>query len=197
MVGRIARIGMVVGMIVALSPIAPAAAGGGGGGKGACFDDTSNRSTTSIDAKGGCFFPTIARVAVGSTVTWTGWDADMVHTVTGANNKWGTLTEAKLAQGKTFSLRFTRAGVYPYYCMLHPGMAGVVLVGDAKDALAPGDLSGGSNAVDNAPNSLTAVGKRQAATNSAGLGVWLAAPIALVVALGGFGLGRRMRSRAA
>ena len=33
-----------------------------------------------------------------------------------------------LMPGKTFSHRFTRAGEFPYFCRLHPAMAGTVTV---------------------------------------------------------------------
>ena len=38
----------------------------------------------------------------------------------------------KLHPGDSVSYRFTEEGVYPYACMLHPGMGGTVVVGDGS-----------------------------------------------------------------
>jgi hypothetical protein len=33
-------------------------------------------------------------------------------------------------QGETVSYRFDQDGVYPYSCLIHPGMVGAIVVGD-------------------------------------------------------------------
>jgi hypothetical protein len=53
--------------------------------------------------------------------------------VTGRNREWGT---PSLGVGASFANRFGKAGVYPYSCSLHPGMAGVVIVGSPVAAAA-------------------------------------------------------------
>ncbi|MCL6445086.1 MAG: hypothetical protein K6T83_16805 [Alicyclobacillus sp.] len=45
-----------------------------------------------------------------------------------------TFASSGLLMGKPWSLTFTKPGVYPYYCGLHPGMAGVVIVQSAGTA---------------------------------------------------------------
>jgi plastocyanin len=105
----------------------PASAGGG------CHSETSTEGTgTKVVMKDACFGPSVLRVPVGQTVTWTNLDA-MDHVVGGTG--WGTYGD--LAKGDSVSQRFTEAGVYAYSCHLHPGMNGVVLVGDVS--------KGGSN----------------------------------------------------
>ena len=57
-------------------------------------------------------------VRQGSTVTWRFW-GDGLHTVTVANGPQG-FSSPNLSDGRTFSHRFTRPGVYRIYCSLHP-----------------------------------------------------------------------------
>jgi plastocyanin len=80
------------------------------------------------------FSPNPIQVSVGNTVTWTNNDSQP-HTVTsGSNgqpdNKFNSSPNFSplLNQGQTFSFTFTEAGDYPYFCMLHPNMAGTVNV---------------------------------------------------------------------
>src|SRR5258707_9856636 len=73
------------------------------------------------------FMSAILRVPVGTTVSWTNEDW-LPHAVTGIG--WGA-AQRPLVPGDAFSHAFTEAGMYPYSCPLHPGMLGVVFVGDA------------------------------------------------------------------
>ncbi len=80
------------------------------------------------------FSPNSVRTKVGSTVTWTNHDSTL-HTVTSglAAKPDGTFDssdggKAYLAPGQTFSHTFDAAGDYPYYCILHPNMAGTIVV---------------------------------------------------------------------
>jgi plastocyanin len=103
---------------------APAMAGGGG-----CAEVTSGHSAA-VDLKGLCIFPTLVRVpSGGGEVTFTNYD-DTKHVVVGAGSAWGS--DGIMHQGDSFTARFTRDGVYPFQCYLHPGMSGAVLVGDAN-----------------------------------------------------------------
>lgn len=101
---------------------APAAAGG-------CVNEarpTEGTGPTVTIAK--CqFISGLLRVPVGTTVTWTNADF-LPHEVSGAG--WGR-TQSMLMNGESYSHDFTEAGIYPYFCPLHPGMAAVVFVGDA------------------------------------------------------------------
>lgn len=107
-----------------LSSAAPAGAGGGG-----CHESVrTEKRATQVPIVGLCFKPTVVHVARGETVTWTNEDP-VDHTVTGVNGSFGTY--APLAKGMTAKQRFDEPGTYPYFCVLHPGMAGAVVVGDS------------------------------------------------------------------
>jgi plastocyanin len=96
-------------------------------------------STSARDARGVrvdvvdvCFDPVVIRIQPGQRVRWTNKDP-FPHNVFGVGGKWGDVRE--LAQGQSVSERFAASGVYPYICILHPGMAGVVVVGDGTSRL--------------------------------------------------------------
>lgn len=63
----------------------------------------------------------------GSQVSWTNKDP-FAHSVTGLAFSWGS--DALLQQGDVVTRDFPRDGIFPYFCILHPGMVGVVVVGD-------------------------------------------------------------------
>jgi plastocyanin len=63
-------------------------------------------------------------VKVGDTVTWVNQDAPKHDVV--ANN--GEFKSTLFDKGQSFSFTFTKAGTYPYYCSIHPGMTGTVIV---------------------------------------------------------------------
>jgi plastocyanin len=98
-----------------------------------CFHDLSRPlltegSVTTVKIDTCVFLPTIARVPVGATVRFVN-SGDMEHQVTGANLTWGITGDKRLGRGDEFSAPFLRAGVYPYTCMIHPGMTGAIVVG--------------------------------------------------------------------
>src|SRR5207247_8561062 len=88
----------------------------------------TERRTTEVPIVGLCFKPTVVHIAAGETVTWTNEDP-VAHTVTGVNGSFGDWNP--LAKGMTTKQRFDAPGTYPYFCVLHPGMAGAVVVGDS------------------------------------------------------------------
>jgi nitrite reductase (NO-forming) len=74
--------------------------------------------------------PSPAKVAVGSTVTWTNDDA-LPHTVTSGNPEKGPdgiFDSGILNADKSFSHTFDKAGVLDYYCAIHPWMTGRIIV---------------------------------------------------------------------
>lgn len=162
--------------------VAPSAAAGGGCHQGYGTEMTSERAT--LVPIGKCAFrPTVTYIEPGQEVTWVNKDP-VPHTVSGANYSWGT--ERLLDHSDRVSYTFKKEGVYPYYCLLHPGMVGAVVVGDATKAAAitngmadveSGDLAAASSGEDVAvePSSLS-----MPATIGLGLAVLIA------IALGAF-----------
>ncbi len=81
--------------------------------------------------------PNPIEVSVGQTVLWTNDDFSF-HTVT--SGEMGETIAARAfdsglagptaltSTGKTYEFTFESAGEYPYYCILHPGMVGKVIV---------------------------------------------------------------------
>ena len=70
------------------------------------------------------FGPKIATVKVGQTVTWTN-DDDIPHTVVAVDHSFKSKV---LDTGEHFTFTFTKAGLFPYFCSLHPHMTGRVIV---------------------------------------------------------------------
>jgi plastocyanin len=124
--------GLIVLSLLAAAGVAPPAALAGD----PCFHQTDNRPAVSAAAVSRvtideCSFgPTAAWVPVGSEVTWRNVSSQG-HEVVGSNLTWGAHDKI-LAPGDQMGWTFERAGVYGYSCMIHPGMTGVVVVGDAS-----------------------------------------------------------------
>jgi plastocyanin len=70
------------------------------------------------------FVPGRIQISAGTTVVWRN-DDQLIHTVT-ANDK--SFDSGLLQPGKTYRRTFDRPGQYPYYCLPHPFMKGVVVV---------------------------------------------------------------------
>jgi plastocyanin len=113
-----------LGAVVLGSMASPGSTLAGGGCRGTPVSDEPG---TSVAMSESCFGPTILRAEVGDLVTWTN-KSTQPHTVTGANASWGDYTELKA--GDSVERRFDTAGVYPYYCFVHNGMIGAIVVGD-------------------------------------------------------------------
>lgn len=84
-------------------------------------------STETISIGDCVFLLTVAYVPVGATVDWKNTSAQP-HEVVGAHLTWGA-HDKLLATGDTIGWTFDEPGVYPYSCMLHPGMTGAIVVG--------------------------------------------------------------------
>ncbi len=110
------------GLLFVMLPAVPARAGGG------CHDaETMDVAGTHVDLKQLCFVQTVLRVKTSQPVTWTNRD-DTDHTVTGIGGSWGSYDP--IAQGRSVTYRFGTPGIFPYFCLLHPGMVGAVVVGN-------------------------------------------------------------------
>ena len=81
-----------------------------------------------------CYIPYEVTVDVGGEVTWTN-DDTAAHTVTGgsaADGPSGVFDSSLFMAGTSFSFVFEEAGTYPYFCMVHPWMEGIVVVQEAS-----------------------------------------------------------------
>ncbi len=84
------------------------------------------------------FAPEVLRVAPGTTILWPNRGRS-AHTVTADDGGWNS---GSIEPGRTFRRTFWSAGTYRYFCVPHGarggrGMAGVILVGDARLPEAP------------------------------------------------------------
>jgi amicyanin len=70
------------------------------------------------------FGPGEVKVPVGATVTWINRD-DIPHTVVNTDK---TFKSKVLDTDDRFSVTFTKAGTFPYFCSIHPKMTGMVVV---------------------------------------------------------------------
>lgn len=187
--GRIVRMSIALGVLLVAAPLKPALAGGGG-----CHAENINVARESaVILHNMCFTPTIARVPVGTTVEWFNKDP-LVHTVTGANLTFGDLAERGV--DAVWRVTFDRAGVYPYYCYLHAGMVGAVVVGnDAQLATALGrtGLDVPENVVEQPAKAVQRPAPVGARATEATAWPAVAAAIGLASVGVGFGVGRRGR----
>jgi plastocyanin len=86
-------------------------------------------ATVEIAMKDISFQPSTITIKVGTTVTWTN-DDPVAHTVTSGTrgNPSGLFDSGNVGPGQTFSFTFNEPGTYDYYCKIHSGMDGVVVV---------------------------------------------------------------------
>ncbi len=80
-----------------------------------------------------CFIPSPVNIAIGDTVKWIN-DDTAAHTSTSgspADGPDGNWDSSLIIAGSSFSNTFDAAGEYPYFCMVHPWMSGMVIVGEA------------------------------------------------------------------
>jgi len=82
-----------------------------------------------------CYIPYEVTIDVGGEVTWSN-DDSAAHTVTSgsaADGPSGYFDSSLFMAGTTFSVKFDGydPGEYPYFCMVHPWMEGIVTVQEA------------------------------------------------------------------
>ena len=110
-------------------------------------------STPGCENTNQCFIPNPVTIAMGGTVTWENVD-NAAHTVTSgspADGPDGVFDSSLImAGGATFSHTFDAVGTYDYFCMVHPWMAGSVIVEDeaAADAAAEADADAAAEAAE-------------------------------------------------
>ena len=119
-------VALVSWSLAGVFPSAPTA-GAGGFCSQAGFSD---EATTDVGMAEMCFVPTVARIEPGETVTFHNKDRTL-HMVGGVTNVFGDL-HTEVPSETSVSYRFNNEGVYPYVCLLHPGMGGAIVVGDGE-----------------------------------------------------------------
>ncbi len=68
------------------------------------------------------FKPAVLSVFPGATIEWANKDA-VPHTATGSG-----FDSALISPGGKWSRKFDQAGVFEYYCSIHPSMRGRIIV---------------------------------------------------------------------
>jgi plastocyanin len=104
-------VGLCAALLVALIA-APAAVAGDPCYHGFEIPSRTEASETQIKVAPCAFGPTVAHVAVGSTVTFFN-GPDFTHLITGANAEWGS-RDVELQPNQEVSYRFDKPGTYPY-----------------------------------------------------------------------------------
>lgn len=104
----------------------------------------SGTSVPGCETTNECFVPHEATVNVGDEVTWSN-DDTAAHTITAGSavdGPSGVFDSSLFMAGTTFSHTFEAAGEFPYFCMVHPWMSGIVKVqeGGAAMPTAPMEL---------------------------------------------------------
>jgi len=155
----------------------------GGGCHGGELATPTEGSATVVKIDGCTFLPAVTRVPAGADVTFLNTSFSP-HDITGRDREWGT---PSLDVGARYETRFAEAGVYPYSCSLHPGMAGVVIVGSVAnvDAADSADLADSTQMAATAP-------VEPAPDDASGL-AWLATGAFGLLA--GLGIGAAITSR--
>jgi len=82
------------------------------------------------EATNECYIPYHVTVSAGEEITWSN-DDSAAHTVTSgtpADGADGLFDSSLFMAGGTFSVTLDDAGDYPYFCMVHPWMTGMITV---------------------------------------------------------------------
>jgi plastocyanin len=119
------RLSVLVPLLAVLAGLlaaAPPAAAGGG-----CHSPATEGRGTTLALRDMCFSPTVLRVDEGSEVTIVNRD-QLDHPLGRPGGEWGW--DGRI--GDRTTVRLDGAGTYPFFCYAHPGMVGVVVVGDGR-----------------------------------------------------------------
>ncbi len=84
-----------------------------------------------------CFSPYEVIIDVGDTVTWSN-DDTAAHTVTSGSavdGPSGVFDSSLFMAQSTFAHTFDGSGTFPYFCMVHPWMDGIIIVQEAENII--------------------------------------------------------------
>jgi plastocyanin len=179
---------VVLLLAVAAATVATAAPASAGAG---CHRKATEGSGTTLALSELCFSPTVLRVEPGAEVRVENRDTT-AHPLSRPGGDWywdGTVGEAT-------TIRLDQAGTYPFYCFAHPGMVGVVVVGDGRG---PGAGILQVAATDAPAPDARAAGPAEAATGGRQVAAFPAAWMVVVAlaALVGAVVGTRLAARSA
>ena len=117
--------------IFALIAISPSAfAEHGEGGMSATVTNSPGSATPGCENTDNCFIPSTVVITAGGTVTWENTD-NAAHTTTsgspsdGPDDVWDS---SLMRINGSYSVTLDDEGTYPYFCMVHPWMQGIVIV---------------------------------------------------------------------
>jgi len=111
---------------VAMVPLAYTVDGAGGAGAGTGGEQAAGAS--SVMVQDFTFTPATIEVAAGTTVSWMNHDT-APHTVTaGTPEAASDAFNEPLSPGASAEITFDQTGTFAYYCAVHPGMRGEVVV---------------------------------------------------------------------
>ena len=114
--------GLVVGLLL-FSGCAPA-----GNGTEMPTEPSTDGGEAEVVMQNTTFQPGEITVAVGTTVRWTNEDG-VQHTVTsGTRGNPSGMFDETVPGGGSFTFTFEEPGTYDYFCSIHPGMSGAVIV---------------------------------------------------------------------
>lgn len=82
-------------------------------------------SASAISINNFAFKPQTLTVKAGTTVTWTNKDGTQ-HGIASSNNAFAR--SKALNPNDSYSFAFTAPGTYQYFCFIHPGMTGTIIV---------------------------------------------------------------------
>jgi len=118
---------LAAALLAALLQVPAALAGG------YCHTPATDGRGTTVTMEDYCYSPTVLRVPSGGRVTFVNADK-VAHPTVGRGSDW----YADVGAAGRATIRFDKPGIYPYFCHMHIGMIGVVVVGDGRgEAAAP------------------------------------------------------------
>lgn len=89
-----------------------------------CTQQQTNQGINTISMENFAFNPNTLTISNGTTVTWI--NNDNVDHIVSAEG--GLFNSGTLSKGENFTYTFTETGTYNYFCSIHPGMKGIIIV---------------------------------------------------------------------
>ncbi len=179
-------------VLLAFGSLGSAAAGGG------CVPPAGRPTEgagVAVSVKSCLFGPAILHAPVGAAITWTN-DDYLPHAVAGPGWSANADPFGMFSPGASVTHTFDAPGIYAYMCHLHPGMAGLVIVGDVAFPPAPPVAPAqpaSQTAAQPAGGSAAAVTDAAARQTAPAVGAPTAAALAVFAAAGGYAFARRPR----